>query len=171
MVKKGILYSVILAILVVSFWGCLKDEEYPIIPEIKFEDFVLLLNTQTGIIHRGVLKFSFKDGDGDIGLRSSDTAAPYDFNLFIDYFEIQNKDTVPIYLVDPVSGDTSSFNARIPVLTPKGSSKAIKGEIEDTLFIYDPTSSFDTIMFRVYIVDRALHKSNVIHTPLIRRSL
>ena len=171
MVKKVIKYLLGFTILVSISWGCLQDEEYPIIPEIVYEDFILLLNTQSGIIERGVLKFSFKDGDGDIGLHQSDVDPPYDFNLFIDYFEIQNKDTVQIFLVDPASGDTSTFNARIPILTPKGSDKSIKGEIEDTLFIYDPTSAFDTIMFKVYLVDRALHKSNVIQTPLIKRSL
>lgn len=150
--------------------SCLQDEEYPIIPEITFENFILLFNTQTQIIERGVLKISFKDGDGDIGLYQTDTAPPYDFNLFITYYEIQNKDTVEIFLVDPISGDTSTFNARIPILTPKGSDKSIKGEIEDTLFIYDPTSPYDTIMFEVYLMDRALHKSNVVKTPLILRS-
>lgn len=149
----------------------MQDEEYPIIPEIKFENFILLLNTQSGIIERGVLKISFKDGDGDIGLYQSDTAAPYDFNMFIDYYEIQNKDTVEIFLVDPLNGDTSTFNARIPILTPTGSDKSIKGDIEDTLFIYDPTSAYDTIMFKVYIMDRALHKSNVVTTPIINRKL
>jgi hypothetical protein len=170
MSKKGIAYLIVLVLLSAISWSCLKEEEYPIVPEIKFEDFILLLNTQTNIIERGVLKISFKDGDGDIGLYQSDVDPPYDFNLFIDYFEIQNKDTVRVYQVDPISGDTSTFNARIPLLTPKGSDKSIKGEIEDTLFIYDPTSAFDTIMFKVYLVDRALHKSNVIQTPLIRRN-
>ena len=169
--KKSITYTLLFTVLLIFFSGCNNEEDYPIIPEIEFEDFILLLNTQTNIIERGVLRISFRDGDGDIGLTEADTAKPYDFNLFIDYFEIQNKDTVPVYLVDPISGDTSTFNARIPVLTPKGSDKSIKGEIEDTLFIYDPTSSFDTIMFRVYLMDRALHKSNVVETPLIRRKL
>ena len=169
--KRSITYILVITILMTISWSCRRDEEYPIIPEITYDDFILLLNTQTGIIERGVLKFSFKDGDGDIGLYQSDTAPPYDFNLFIDYYEIQNRDTVQIYLIDPTSGDTSTFNARIPILTPRGSDKSIKGEIEDTLFIYDPTSAFDTIMFKVYLVDRALHKSNVIQTPLIRRSL
>lgn len=167
--KKVLTYLLLFLLLPAALVSCLQDEEYPIIPEIKFEDFILLFNTQTQIIERGVLKISFKDGDGDIGLYQTDTAAPYDFNLFIKYFEIQNKDTVEIFLVDPISGDTSTFNARIPILTPKGSDKSIKGEIEDTLFIYDPTSAYDTIMFEVYLMDRALHKSNVVQTPLIRR--
>lgn len=171
MLKKIVTYAIVASVLLTVSIGCLREETYPVIPEIKFEDFILLLNTQTGTIQRGVLKISFKDGDGDIGLNQNDTAAPYDYNLIIDYFEIQNQDTVQIYLVDPITGDTSTFNARIPVLTPKGSDKSIKGEIEDTLFIYDPTSDYDTIMFRVYLLDRALHRSNIIQTPLIRRSL
>lgn len=169
--KKRTKYAVLIGFILITSLGCLREEEYPIIPEIKFEEFILLLNTQTGIIERGVLKISFKDGDGDIGLYETDTAPPYDYNLFIDYFEIQNRDTVQVFNVDPITGDTSTFNARIPILTPKGSDKSIKGEIEDTLFIYDPTSSFDTIMFKVYLMDRALHKSNSIQTPLIRRKL
>lgn len=171
MIKKFITYSALLIVFSAILVSCLRDEEYPIIPEIVYEDFILLFNTQTQNIERGVLKISFKDGDGDIGLYDSDTAAPYDYNFFVTYYEIQNTDTVEIFLVDPISGDTSNFNARIPILTPKGSDKSIKGEIEDTLFIYDPTSSYDTIMFKVYLMDRALHKSNELTTPLIRRSL
>lgn len=170
MTKRLTTYGLLLSFLAITLMSCLRDEDYPIIPEIQYEDFVLLFNTQTQIIERGVLRISFKDGDGDIGLYQTDTAPPFDFNLFIKYFEIQNKDTVEIFLVDPASGDTSTFNARIPILTPTGSNKSIKGEIEDTMFIYDPTSSFDTIMFEVYLMDRALHKSNVVTTPLILRS-
>jgi len=150
--------------------SCQQEETYPIIPEIKFEDFTLLYNQNTGIIERGVLKISFKDGDGDIGLRQNETDPPFDFNLFITYYEIQNNDTVEVFLVDPVSGDTANFHARLPILTPEGNNKSIKGEIEDTLFVYNPYSNFDTIMYKVYLVDRALHKSNEILTPLIRRN-
>jgi len=149
--------------------SCIREEEYPIIPEIKFEDFTLLYNPNSGLIERGVLKISFKDGDGDIGLYQHDTAPPYDLNFFITYYEIQNRDTVEIFLVDPGTGDTSTFNARIPILTPSGSDKSIKGEIEDTLWIYDPSSSYDTIMFKAYLIDRALHESNKVSTPLIVR--
>jgi len=36
------------------------------------------MNTQTGITERGVLVFSYTDGDGDLGLASKDTLFPYD---------------------------------------------------------------------------------------------
>ncbi len=156
-------------VLLVVLASCRDEETYPIIPQIQYEDFVLLYNPVTGIIERGVLKISFKDGDGDIGLKQNETDPPYDYNLFITYYEIQNGDTVEVYLVDPVSGDTANFHARVPVLTPEGNNKSIKGEIEDTLFVYNPNSDFDTIMYSIYLKDRALHKSNVIQTPLIIR--
>ncbi len=162
-------YFLLFTVVTTVFWSCMHDEEYPIIPEIEFKDFVLLINPANGIVERGVLKITFKDGDGDIGLKQSDTAAPYDYNLFITYYEIRNKDTVEVFLIDPISGDTSTFNARIPILTPEGSGKSISGEIEDTLWIYDPTSEYDTIMFEAYLKDRALHESNKISTPLIIR--
>jgi len=73
------------------------------------------------------------------------------------------------YNISDSTYDTIYHNARIPVLTPDGSNKSIKGEIEDTLFIYNYESEFDTIMFEAYIVDRALHKSNTIETPIIIR--
>ncbi|GAB4318974.1 MAG: hypothetical protein Kow00127_11080 [Bacteroidales bacterium] len=154
---------------VLLLFSCSTEEVYPVIPEISFEEFVLLYNPQSGINERGVLKISFKDGDGDIGLYQNETEPPYDYNLFIRYFEIQNGDTTEVLLIDPVSGDTANFNARIPLLTPEGHNKSIKGEIEDTLFVYNPLSQFDTIMFSVYLVDRMLHQSNTIYTPLIVR--
>ena len=169
-VSKSVIQAV-LVLLGFSFFlvSCNDEETYPIIPEIQYEDFVLLYNPTTGLIERGVLKISFKDGDGDIGLRQGETDPPYDYNLFITYYEIQNRDTVEVHIIDPVSGDTANFHARVPILTPEGNNKSIKGEIEDTLFVYNPYSDFDTIMYSVYLVDRALHKSNVIQTPLIIR--
>jgi hypothetical protein len=163
--KYGILFTVFALV----FLSCTKEEQFPIVPEIKYESFIRLFNPNSGLFERGVLTISFTDGDGDIGLRPSDTVPPYDYNLFIDYFEIQNGDTVKVAIIDPISLDTITFNQRIPILTPGGSNKSIKGEIEDTLFIYNYSSPFDTIMFELYIVDRALHQSNVIQTPLILR--
>ncbi|MBM3436367.1 MAG: hypothetical protein FJY07_09165 [Bacteroidetes bacterium] len=129
------------------------------IPEIKFESLLKIYNPATMVYDRGVLKISFKDGDGDIGLTESDVLPPYDYNFFISYFEMQYGDTVRV-----IVSDSNEFNARIPVLTPEGVNKSIKGEIEDTLFIYNYQSDFDTVKFDAYILDRALHKSNVITT-------
>lgn len=153
--------------------ACNKAETYPIIPEIEFESYLRLFNPSLNVYDRGVLKISFTDGDGDIGLRQDQTEPPYDYNFFINFFEIQYGDTVQIFptITDPGTGDidTLTFNQRIPYLTPLGSIKSIQGEIEDTLQAYNFNSTFDTILFTAYIVDRKLHKSNTITTPLIVR--
>lgn len=164
---KHTVYTYLLFILVILgiFVACQQEETYPIIPEIEYDGFVKLWNPQTMVYERGVFAISFKDGDGDIGLKDSDTVAPYDFNLFINYYEIQNGDSVRV-----VISDSNEFNARIPVLTPLGTNKSISGLIEDTLFMYNYQSTFDTIMFDAYIMDRALHKSNVVNTGWFLRN-
>jgi len=155
------------------FSSCKEKEEYPDTPTIKFESFTRLYNAAYGIYDRGVLKISFTDGDGDIGLNQGETAPPYKYNLFINFMEVQNKDTIDVDLLsynpNTQQYDTINHNARVPLLTPEGDVKAIEGTIEDTLFIYDFNSTFDTLLFEVYLLDRALHKSNVILTPLIIR--
>jgi hypothetical protein len=99
---------------------------------------------------------------------------PYDYNLFIRYFEQKNGIFEEVFLITPsyindstIVYDTASFNGRIPILTPAGKNKSISGEIEDTLFVNNPLSSFDTIMFEVSIKDRLLNESNTIQTPPI----
>ena len=167
--SSGIL--ILLALLFIT--SCKRYEDYPPEPSIEYLDMTLLRDEQ-GIDQRGVLKFSFSDGDGNIGLYDSDTLPPYDYNLFVRYFEKQNGTFREIFLITEnyindttIEYDTASFNGRIPILTPAGKNKAISGEIEDTLFVNNPLSAFDTIMFEVYIQDRDLNKSNTIQTPPI----
>lgn len=169
--KKWVLLLLIFGF--VAFYACKKYDEYPPEPEIEFMDFVLLRDAQ-GIDQRGVLRFSFTDGDGDIGLYDYDSIPPYDYNLFIRYFEQKNGTFEEVFLITPsyvndstIVYDTATFNGRLPILTPAGKNKSISGEIEDTLFVNNPLSPFDTIMFEVYIKDRELNKSNTIQTPPI----
>ncbi|MCD4747411.1 MAG: hypothetical protein K8R58_14025 [Bacteroidales bacterium] len=145
-----------LILVVLIFSSCKKIEEFPVIPHIEYVNFTKIINAQNQV-YKGVLKISFTDGDGDIGLYQWDTIPPYEYNFMIDYYEKQNGIFVKI---DP----ELPFHARIPILTPTGANKSIKGEIEDTLFL-NPQSAYDTIRFEVYIIDRALHNSNVIQTP------
>jgi len=160
--------------------SCRKFEEFPDIPAITYSHFTVLFNPATGITERGVLVFSYTDGDGDLGLDSRDTLFPYDkdgeyyYNLIIKYFEKQNGTFIEVPLLswntDSSYFDTLTFNSRFPVLTPFSGNLNIKGVFEDTLFIYNPLSNFDTIKFKAYIIDRALNKSNEIETDeIIRR--
>lgn len=158
-------YVMFFLLVIGIFISCQEKEEYPVIPEIEFDEFVKIWNPQLMIFDRGVMAITFKDGDGDIGLRANDTIPPYDYNLFINYYELQNGDSVRIVITD-----SNEFNARVPILTPPGSNKSISGTIEDTLFMYNFQSTFDTIMFDACLVDRQLHKSNVVNTGWFLRN-
>lgn len=159
--------------------SCQNKEDYPIIPQIHFSCFLLEVDTAAHVARRGVLEFTFEDGDGDIGLPANYLQPPFDpgskyyYNLIIKYFEKQNGKFVEVPLLswNPDSGryDTITFNARIPWLTPDLGDKSISGTIQDTLFLDNPLSDYDTIMFTFFIYDRALHKSNVDSTPPIVR--
>ena len=144
--------------------SCMKKETYPDIPEIAFQNFTTEFDTGK-YAKRGFLTISFKDGNGDIGLRTDQTNPPFNpgsiyyYNYIIDYYEKQNGTFVKIAL-DP------SYNARIPYLTPNDLNKAIKGIIVDTLML-NPMPQYDTVKFKFYIYDRALHQSNVDSTPPI----
>ena len=165
---------ILLLLAAFGFDACNKFEKFPDEPVIKYDRFILLLNPTSGITERGVLQFSYTDGDGDLGLDDQDIYPPFNFggdyyyNLIINYFEKQNGVFVEVPLLtwnpDSAYYDTSTFNARFPVLTPRTGNLSIKGVFQDTLFIYNPLSDFDTIKFSAYIYDRALHKSNVIET-------
>ncbi len=159
--------------------SCQKKEQFPFIPEIHYSRFLVEMDTATHVAQRGILEFTFKDGDGDIGLRSTDIYPPFNpgskyyYNLIIKYFEKQHGKFVEVPLLawnpDSARYDTMTFDARIPRLTPNLENKAISGTIQDTLFINNPLSKFDTIKYTFFIYDRALHKSNVDSTPEIVR--
>ena len=145
-----------MALLVV---GCFPTEEFPKEPRIA--NPVL---TQYG--DSASLRFSFTDGDGDIGLNASDNAPPFDTssvyknNLFLEYEELRNGAWVRPTLLLP-------FSYRIPRITPTGQNKALEGEIAVALEPWPiiPGNPFDTIRFSVVLVDRELRFSNTEFTP------
>jgi len=133
--------------------------EYPIEPELTFKSHKLIVDADT-LTAGCVLIFEFTDGDGDIGSNEDGVT-----NLFVDYFEIQNG--IPTQVTNPLDSTIINFNSRIPVITPKGANKSISGTISDTIHLIGSTSLFDTIMFSIYLEDRAMHRSNTIESPLI----
>lgn len=117
------------------------------------------------------IEIDYTDGDGDIGLELGDTNPPFQFkgpyfyNLLITVYEVENGISKPLLI--PSSTDTINFNDRITILTPSGKNKAIYGTIKLNLnavpyFGLTPDSMF----YKIQIIDRKLHKSNVISTPV-----
>ncbi len=155
-------------ILVFMATSCRKFEEYPPEPQIEFHNFVLLVNPTTGKVEKGRLSISYLDGDGDIGLDQSDTLSPYNisgdfyYNFVLRFYEKQHGQFVEI---------PGFFSGRIPPLIPKDQKKSIKGIIEYDLDVVDESSLYDTIQFKVKLIDRALHISNEVTTPEFLRKL
>lgn len=136
----------------IALTACLKKETASPVPLIEFKDFQANKDTAN-------LFINFTDGDGDIGLTQNDTVAPNNYNCFITYFEKQKG----IWVKKQLPFD---FNYRIPVINTSSKKKTIKGEIKIAIkpYYYDPFSKYDTIKYEIYIVDKALNKSNVITT-------
>ncbi len=158
----------VLFLLLAAIFGCIKKEEYPIEPQISFGSYGVLPDVN-GNDSIGVLTISYTDGDGDIGLYSYDSLEPYKYNYFLKFLEWRNGSFQEVQLADT----SFTFNSRIPILTPEGKNKNIRGDISMFLELYYAFMALksDTIAFEVYIQDRALNRSNVMQTPafLVKR--
>ncbi|MBE0637081.1 MAG: hypothetical protein IH598_01005 [Bacteroidales bacterium] len=148
--------------------SCLQKQEYPDIPSLKYERFTTLVHP-SGYDSAGVLLLSYTDGDGDLGIAGLDTSS---YNFFVTYYQMENGVLKPGTRYNAVTGqyDTIFFNNRFYRLAPPGYTGWIKGEIEDTIKpLYDPrsTKTFDTVQYKIYMVDRAGNYSNTVETPLI----
>jgi len=112
----------------------------------------------------GELVFDFVDGDGDIGLPQPDSISTdtTNYNLFFTLYEKLDGEFLKVYLATPLK-------YRIPFIEMEGQNKTLKGEIKVELSYYliHGRLEYDTIMYEFYLIDRALHKSNVETTPEI----
>ena len=77
-------------LVLVSLVSCKDDPEISKTPEINFGEFLLYKNI-SGKDSMIVLRINYEDGDGDLGLSSTDTLPPYNYgnsafyNLFVTY--------------------------------------------------------------------------------------
>ena len=154
MLKKLFTYFVSLVFMLTILSSCTDDETYPITPEIKFKSLEKFTNTSQ--LDSLVLTFSFTDGDGDIG---SVPADPTTRDIFIKLFEMRNGVFEEAVLNAPLE-------YRMPFLEPRGNNKSIKGDVRINID-YNILQPNDTIFYRLYITDRAGHKSNEINTSTI----
>jgi hypothetical protein len=177
---QGRKYTFILFVaLLLGGFTCKKKEVYPPVPSIEYKTAYFFQNSE-GIDTMMVLVFTFKDGDGDLGLNGTDTLAPYNavldangkninpyyYNLYIDYLEQINGKFQHVTL--PFSTDTLRYSYRFENITPEGRHKAIRGDIEIKISPSPFPNPSDTVMYKFYIYDRALNKSNVAEsTPII----
>ena len=141
--------------------GCFKQEEYPLTPNVSFNDFIIFGNNDSAQI-----LINFTDGDGNIGLADSDTLPPYDFegnnyyNLYLHYYEMN--DSLGWVKGKNLDGDPIIFNFRLHPILPYNQTKGIQGTIKYnfSLFYNAFSADSDTIKYKFQIVDRDLNFSN-----------
>jgi hypothetical protein len=152
----------ILLIVVLGFSSCIKRDEFPDEPIIKYIDFRQTPDT-------AYLRFSFTDGDGDLGLDQGDTLNPFEhngpnyFNIYVKYFEFKNGAFEELVLPAP-------FNYRFARIKSPSKNNSLEGEMK--IKIPSPyrnplIAKGDTVRYDFYIMDRALHKSNEASTGAV----
>jgi hypothetical protein len=151
-------FRILFCILTVTNWSCLKAPDYPIEPVINFISLSKDVVKQSQFnLDSTYITFGFTDGDGDLG----------------------DRDSVNIFLTDQRI-KTNPIVYKIPLLAQNSGAKGISGEIKLRVYseccIYPngetpcfPSTTYptDTLVYSLYIKDRAGHKSNIIYTPPI----
>ena len=144
-----------------------KCEEGTEVPRITLKEF-------TPDSTKAKLVIGFEDCDGDIGLDNpstkgtihpEDTLPPFDsasyYNLLLYYHELQNG----VWTLIDIDPSVPQFHYRFQRITPEGQNKSLEGEIQADMGIwYMPTSLYDTVKFQIQLLDRGLHKSNILET-------
>lgn len=161
---KDLKYIVIIALLGTSILlSCVKEKDFPVTPVIAFKQYFKYSNDSADCV------ITFKDGDGDIGIKPEDTSSPNDFTLKYLYKDTTDGQFKPFDAIDSTSAmDTLFYSYRVPNLTPEGQYKALDGEIRAKLRaapIYYPLHT--VVKFEIRLRDRAGHLSNIITTDEI----
>jgi len=73
--------------------ACFNPPEFPLVPEIDFESIYFREAKHVGERDSLVFTISFKDGNGDLGLSSTQIEPPYHD---INYYLANNGDTIPV---------------------------------------------------------------------------
>jgi len=139
--------------------SCVKEEQYPIEPSITYLDFVLNSDGSA------TLKYTFTDGDGDIGIEPEETG----YNYFVHYYYKDGSgnfvpytaptDTVPLvvpYRIQPIYNNN-----------PGKKKKSSKGEIQ--IMLYAPLfPAGETIKLACQLFDQAGHSSALVFSPQLQ---
>jgi hypothetical protein len=173
--------NILLLLCVAAFFSCKKNDEEPQAPEIEWDHFEYISQDNTGKYNVVAANIRFKDVNGDIGRTQNELINAcgqpvYDLFMYYEYKQngtyhqkvipLQNPDTVWDSSCNFTLEDTIPFviEHSVEFIQPEGNNKSIEGDIK---YIMDESALFgiDQIgRFRIYLVDRAGHKSNEVYS-------
>lgn len=137
--------------------ACVKKKSYPTLPEIEYKDFFPYVGDSAD------LQVKFTDGDGDIGVKESDSTRTF----WVTYYY---KDTITSKYVayyNQLAQDTlrTGYIIKLPEDSYKG--KPISGEISVRLQRLRHSKRIKNVKYVIHLFDAAGNKSNVITSPEI----
>jgi hypothetical protein len=145
--------------------GCKKVVDYPNEPVISF--LTLLSKDSTDVldnpVKRVTLTFHLTDGDGDVGLKITDTIGPFNkdsafyYNLYLQEYKKENGSFTEV----PAPGGLRKY--RIPNLSPTGQNKTLIADISVTVeypFSQANPLPFNEFRYVYWVFDRSFNESN-----------
>ncbi|MGE5355899.1 MAG: hypothetical protein ACM3PT_06630 [Deltaproteobacteria bacterium] len=158
MYAKTIILSTLIFCLTIS---CTISPDFPPEPHLEFKGMNKKIMKQGSLNTDSLtIYLSFTDGDGDIGQDQTDSIV----NLFV---------------IDSRTNKTAE-SIRLPKISDSGIGNGVSGDIELKLYTtcclftnnIPPCSviegiKFDTLTYRIYLVDRAGNKSEIVETDNI----
>ncbi|PIY08015.1 MAG: hypothetical protein COZ18_14465 [Flexibacter sp. CG_4_10_14_3_um_filter_32_15] len=168
------------AVLFIGFFcltGCFAEPDYPNTPQISFVSLENLQSQARANTDSVIITLFFQDGDGDLGLTSSDTLPPFSdrnpdgtvnrfrHNFFADVERLnENGEFEPIIF----ASENFNLNSRFPVLNTLDKETALEGDLRYSLTLFStsfsPVQKGDILRYKISIADRNLNVSNVIET-------
>jgi len=161
---------------VASFlWSCEPVQKVSEIPEIHFKKLVFEDRTDDlgETFTKGILTFSFIDGDGDLGVKPEEknpdgTYVPGGGMSRIYYVWYQKKTDGTYEAYQFPKGDITS-SSEIPygrvMDKSEAQNKTLKGTIEIEMQTPSDTQGIDIMRVEFFITDRAENQSNIEYTP------
>ena len=158
---RSVIFPVALLFTLLFSVSCRKIEKLPPEPSIKFTSFEVFDSTDIlgNIDKGGRLKFYFEDGDGDLGLQAPQDNNTDSTNLFFTLF----RKTKGIFVRVPDNDPLKPSPYRIPYMDRQGQNKILRGNISVT-FLYLFFTPSDTLRYKFFVKDRALHSSDTAST-------
>ncbi len=157
--------------------GCFSEPDYPNTPQIEFVRLQNLKGEKSANTDSVIITLFFQDGDGDLGLNSTDTVAPFSernpdgtinrfrHNFFADVERLnEDGEFEPV----PFASENFNLNSRFPVLNTLDKETALEGDLRYSITLFStsisPVKKGDILRYKISIADRNLNVSNVIET-------
>ena len=170
MQQKQYSVAIILFAFIISLTACPVPPEYPIEPFLEMQQVILTdtIDALENPIKRATIVFKLIDGDGNIGLKESDTIgtfhpdSQFHYNCFAEMYRIDDGDTTDAGLQLPLQ-------YRVPYIEPAGENKNLLADvfIDIDITIGNQPPDYDTVFYELYIYDRDFNKSNIIQSPAV----